>query len=900
MPCKASTTPLDFMSTEGHVPRSVWDQVMRRRRRITWLAHSTPEVMGGWERRGFRWLNDIRPSLPSFLEIDLPVDELAPLIQRLNIILPVAIFLVNLHDSREMLYSLSSILVSVSIRERIQPKTIKPSPSKEKRIGTILEKTRNSFISIHDGVSLVITLLSGISLQTLILLLGLSALSYDVVSLTGKAELVAIEQFDASCLKSNRVDRDDYELVRDILMKGESESVAAWTNEGYVYIPFWHPDSMTGNYEYTIRAKTTALSARIECQVVSDISTQTPVREYDLPEHARFKVNDRDCDLAFTLPLPKYPEELFKVFLTKCLSKNLEDKGRSTTRLIAIWGGDIGYYGFLKDPLLVSCVPEYKIANGYLSASFKSAGFSPINVRGFTNSEELETEIQAPGFENILRDALAHTDLTHLPGLFSIPHVPSPYLPIPGLTPPPEVPAAIKNLLQAAPSSVMTHGGLEDIIEGLEPRSSAEFQPSYECMEMVAKRIYPESFEENQAIWEVYHKSIEEFKVKSVKIAIEKNFPSIFTRMIAFTTLPCYSHNVKSIEGSITIPAGRIRFNIPKINALICIQTLLVIYSAFIQYTLRLGSTEFSTVGSGTFTATLWLAFANILALVIYIVLTAMQELVHVFRLEFWRNLYALVTEPEEQQGFKRIRWLCVCGSYLYEDATIGHETDIEEFGKAMTFKSLEIRGSYVLESHLLHFFFYIFRKRPMPILPAYEPRPSNPPYKAHGHIQASALDQYANIAVDKPGGVPQTRPKCLLYCVNERTNRTIMLFKDIDRDTRDHDLFQHLNQIYHWYFPTWRRWLSLKSLRGINFVKFELFHQLGVDIKSKKLPDCLPPPSPQAEYSYNPDGAPIGQRPMMHYFQKYDHLREFKQNYFIPKTAQTPRAVGSGNQQNM
>ncbi|KAK6353659.1 hypothetical protein TWF696_005621 [Orbilia brochopaga] len=54
MPCKASTTPLDFVS--GNVPRSVWDQVIRRKRRISWLARSTPEMVAGWERRGFRYV----------------------------------------------------------------------------------------------------------------------------------------------------------------------------------------------------------------------------------------------------------------------------------------------------------------------------------------------------------------------------------------------------------------------------------------------------------------------------------------------------------------------------------------------------------------------------------------------------------------------------------------------------------------------------------------------------------------------------------------------------------------------------------------------------------------------------------------------------------------------------
>ncbi|KAJ6263908.1 hypothetical protein Dda_0045 [Drechslerella dactyloides] len=54
MPCKASTSPLDFVV--GNVPRSVWDQVIRRKRRISWLARSTPETVATWERRGFRYV----------------------------------------------------------------------------------------------------------------------------------------------------------------------------------------------------------------------------------------------------------------------------------------------------------------------------------------------------------------------------------------------------------------------------------------------------------------------------------------------------------------------------------------------------------------------------------------------------------------------------------------------------------------------------------------------------------------------------------------------------------------------------------------------------------------------------------------------------------------------------
>ncbi|KAF3938906.1 hypothetical protein ABW19_dt0200080 [Dactylella cylindrospora] len=245
------------------------------------------------------------------------------------------------------------------------------------------------------------------------------------------------------------------------------------------------------------------------------------------------------------------------------------------------------------------------------------------------------------------------------------------------------------------------------------------------------------------------------------------------------------------------------------------------------------------------------------------------------------KNWYLRKTEDHLQDGMERVRWNCVCGTEIYQDVKIGEEAHIKELAVKMT---ETMRRNNLQEAPNTLGSIVGWFKKPSLNLPSHK---SIAPSRQISSISTTPnpASQSSNQAAIGPNITLPPDAKYLLYCLNERPYRTVLLDTHIDDSTTtDYHIFNHLHNTYQRYFPHWRQRLSFKTLKRIDFVKFELLYDVGIDIKTRETPDCLPPPAPQVEYIYEIKGAPIGQRPMMHYFHNPECLRPIPGNYFVSR----------------
>lgn len=105
-----------------------------------------------------------------------------------------------------------------------------------------------------------------------------------------------------------------------------------------------------------------------------------------------------------------------------------------------------------------------------------------------------------------------------------------------------------------------------------------------------------------------------------------------------------------------------------------------------------------------------------------------------------------------------------------------------------------------------------------------------------------------------------------LLVCAQVWQRPTSLLHLDVCSTSSDQQLFTELRQLYLQLKRAWWRRLSLKAVKSIRFIQFELHPKDLVDVR--KVPD-MPPQARNEEYLYQPCDLlpPIGENLMTHLF---------------------------------
>ena len=117
------------------------------------------------------------------------------------------------------------------------------------------------------------------------------------------------------------------------------------------------------------------------------------------------------------------------------------------------------------------------------------------------------------------------------------------------------------------------------------------------------------------------------------------------------------------------------------------------------------------------------------------------------------------------------------------------------------------------------------------------------------------------------PPGAASPQPLYLLLCIQHQRFTTKLLQPDITGLHSDRRFFKLLGDSYRDMRGRWRRTFSLKTLRGIRFVQFELHQPDLVDVQKE---NELPPEERKNEYHYAPmppkNMPPVGEKLMLHF----------------------------------
>lgn len=109
-----------------------------------------------------------------------------------------------------------------------------------------------------------------------------------------------------------------------------------------------------------------------------------------------------------------------------------------------------------------------------------------------------------------------------------------------------------------------------------------------------------------------------------------------------------------------------------------------------------------------------------------------------------------------------------------------------------------------------------------------------------------------------------------LLLCIPHRKYATKLVHMDVCTLQSDQIFFAKLNAHYHEMRGRWNSIFSLKTLKSIQFVQFEMYKSELVDIRKT---NDIPPETKKDEYRYQPIPAevipPVGENHLMHL---YDH----------------------------
>lgn len=230
------------------------------------------------------------------------------------------------------------------------------------------------------------------------------------------------------------------------------------------------------------------------------------------------------------------------------------------------------------------------------------------------------------------------------------------------------------------------------------------------------------------------------------------------------------------------------------------------------------------------------------------------------------------VPEASPGAGKTRVRWICICGQHLYDDfletepgaaaelrVTIRTSNQRRPTGQ----QSVGPNHSYPAASS--------GNGGPTHVSVTSGAGPSNSNSPSSALICDPRLIGQSsfstNINYDPEG-------TWLLICAQPWRRPTSLLHLNVCSMTSDKQLFIEMRQVYQQLKKAWWYRLSLKVVRSIQFVQFELHPQDLVDVR--KVPD-MPPESRKQEYVYQPCGLipPIGENLMTHLFYHPHHANE-------------------------
>ncbi|KAK6540639.1 hypothetical protein TWF694_008033 [Orbilia ellipsospora] len=276
-------------------------------------------------------------------------------------------------------------------------------------------------------------------------------------------------------------------------------------------------------------------------------------------------------------------------------------------------------------------------------------------------------------------------------------------------------------------------------------------------------------------------------------------------------------------------------------------------------------------------------------------------------KLHVWVSASLRRPEPTCPPGIERIKWKCACGTEFCQDVALGEGESVKEFAKMMNEAHQQdqvIKGDtsyWSFSGHIRTLTAWFSKSKTS--LPTHQSMDMINTSKAAGATKQQHIVQHTNRITKprkgggggkkiNPFGLGKAKGLYLLYCINERANKRVLLDANVNVDTSDYLLFKTLNEEYNRFFPRWRRFLSFKKLQRIDFVKFELFWDYGVQITAREPPHCFPPDA-SIDYTYTRSNAPIDQAVLLHYFENYNCLRFNHSTYF---TTRFPKRIGRLN----
>ncbi|RDL37225.1 uncharacterized protein BP5553_04658 [Venustampulla echinocandica] len=228
-------------------------------------------------------------------------------------------------------------------------------------------------------------------------------------------------------------------------------------------------------------------------------------------------------------------------------------------------------------------------------------------------------------------------------------------------------------------------------------------------------------------------------------------------------------------------------------------------------------------------------------------------------------------------KGKARIEWKCKCGHTITDDFTelqpgaadrlrqtlsrsttnlpvSSNSSSLSNFSRAFSSGLQSLRGLLTFSKD----------KDLESDLPIHELRsPSNPTDHERSQPETPAT--------------PSMESAYLPVCYDQGRYATQLLQLDLTILEADSDkaLFQILRKSYHDLRPSWRSWISLRTLESIRFVHFEMYKSELVDVRKQ---DDVPPPE-DIDYRYKPAPPeiipPVGSKYLMHVFQHPDCAEE-------------------------
>jgi hypothetical protein len=118
-----------------------------------------------------------------------------------------------------------------------------------------------------------------------------------------------------------------------------------------------------------------------------------------------------------------------------------------------------------------------------------------------------------------------------------------------------------------------------------------------------------------------------------------------------------------------------------------------------------------------------------------------------------------------------------------------------------------------------------------------------------------------------------------LLLCYNEGVHASKLLQIRVCDLQSDKRLFTILRTTYRNIRGKWWTSISLRTLIGVRFVKFEMYRSQRVDIRDPRRDDEILPPLERIEYTYKPAPPevipPVGENYLRHLFRYPEHAED-------------------------